>query len=138
TLWRWAMVVGEQTLPVAARGVDGRIYPWGNDWHPLRCSSRQGGPGLTTPVGQYSPTGDSPYGCADMAGNVWEWCHSLYRDYPYRDDDGREDSEAEGDRVLRGGSTGSHQRDVRCAFRSSLNPSSRHGNFGFRVVVTPV
>lgn len=50
-----------------------RRYPWGDTFDPERCNSREGGPGGTTPVGQYSPDGDSPYGAVDMAGNVWEW-----------------------------------------------------------------
>jgi formylglycine-generating enzyme required for sulfatase activity len=58
----------------AARGADGRIWPWGNEWDEKRCNTREGGPGDSTPVGQYSPGGDSPYGCVDMAGNVFEWC----------------------------------------------------------------
>jgi formylglycine-generating enzyme required for sulfatase activity len=87
----------------AARGTDGRIWPWGNKWDSKRCNSREGGPGNTTPVGQYSPQGDSPYGCVDMAGNVWEWTLSLLKDYPYDPKDGREDAQAEGRRRLRGG-----------------------------------
>lgn len=54
----------------AARGIDGRIWPWGNEFDREKCNTYSGD---TTPVGQYSPQGDSPYGCQDMAGNVWEW-----------------------------------------------------------------
>ena len=50
---------------------DGRIYPWGNAPDAARLNSAEGGPGDTTPVGKYSSAGDSPYGAADMAGNVW-------------------------------------------------------------------
>ena len=57
----------------AARGTDGRGFPWGDEWDESKCNTREGGPGTTIPVGQYSPDGDSPYGLADMAGNVWEW-----------------------------------------------------------------
>jgi len=88
----------------AARGADGRRWPWGNEFDPQRCNSSEGGKGTTTPVGAYSPAGDSPYGVADMAGNVWEWCRSIYKPYPYQADDGREDLQAAGTRVLRGGS----------------------------------
>lgn len=87
----------------------------------------------TTTVGQYSPAGDSPYGCADMAGNVWEWCNSLYRPYPYAADDGREDLVMSGGRVLRGGSWYDyHPVIVRCAFRTGYYPDLRN-YIGFRV-----
>lgn len=67
----------------AARGTDGRIYPWGNGWDSARVNgglSRWVRPitQTTTLVGKYSPDGDSLYGASDMAGNVWEWTNSLY------------------------------------------------------------
>jgi formylglycine-generating enzyme required for sulfatase activity len=87
----------------AARGVEGRIYPWGNEWDAKRCNSSEGERGGMTPVGMYSPQlhpelaegGDSPYGCVDMAGNVWEWTGSVYEKYPYDPEGGREDPGAE-------------------------------------------
>jgi len=57
----------------AARGTDGRVYPWGDIYDKKRLNSGDDGPMTTTPVGQYSPDGDSPYGVSDMAGNVHEW-----------------------------------------------------------------
>jgi len=57
----------------AARGTDGRVYPWGDSFDPGRLNSGDRGPMTTLPVGQFSPLGDSPYGLADMAGNVYEW-----------------------------------------------------------------
>jgi len=119
----------------AARGTDGRVFPWGNEWDETRLNSFSGGPGDTTPVGQYSPHGDSPYGVADMAGNVMEWTHSQFRDYPYDPEDGREDPEGEDSRVLRGGSFGSVSRLVRCAFRDWDSPTYRLTGIGFRLVV---
>lgn len=120
----------------AARGDDGRLWPWGNDWDPARANCQPAGPGERTPVGQYSPAGDSPYGCADMAGNVWEWCSSEYRDYPYRADDGRENLEGGGIRVLRGGYYGGNPGTVRCAYcRGGPDDGSR--NIGLRVARGP-
>jgi hypothetical protein len=87
----------------AARGTDGRKYPWGDEWDPARANSSDGGPGKLSPVGSY-PKGVSPYGAHDMAGNIWEWTVSLYRVHPYRSDDGREDPNSAGWRVGRGGS----------------------------------
>ena len=121
----------------AARGTDGREDPWGDEFDKSKCNfPEEWGIGDTTPVGKYSPEGDSPYGVADMAGNVWEWCSSLKMDYPYNPDDGREDLEAEGRRVLRGGSFSSIG-PVHCAYREPGNPDSGLNYFGFRVVVSP-
>jgi serine/threonine-protein kinase len=61
----------------AARGTDGRIYPWGNQPPTAELCNFRRGVGDTTPVGKYSPQGDSPYGVADMSGNVWEWAMAL-------------------------------------------------------------
>ena len=120
-----------------ARGTDGRIYPWGNEWDAKRCNSGESGKGGTTPVGAY-PNGVSPYGLLDMAGNVWEWCSSLHRGYPYRADDGREDLGTSGIRVLRGGSFYNHRDGARCAFRYRTHPADRYDLSGFRVVVSPI
>ena len=91
----------------AARGTDGRVLPWGNDFDAGKCQSPRdthGFPG-TTPVG-YFPGNVSPYGCRDMAGNVWQWCSTRIAPFPYRVDDDREeiDSTAPGERrTYRGG-----------------------------------
>ena len=117
----------------AARGTDGRIYSWGNEWDASRCNTSKGGKRGTTPVGAY-PQGASFYGMMDMAGNVWEWTRSLYKEYPYDPDDGREDLDAEGRRVVRGGSFIVGRSYVRCAFRDGYLPDSRSGDKGFRLV----
>jgi len=130
----------------AARGTDGRLYPWGNEWDPARCNVEESGLGDTSPVGHYSPEGDSPFGAADMAGNVWEWTGSLWgKDnarpnfgYPYTPDDGREEADAAGLRVLRGGAFNGQPRHVRCAVRSRRTPDTSNENTGFRVVVSPI
>jgi iron(II)-dependent oxidoreductase len=93
-------------------------------------------------VGQYSPAGDSPCGAADMAGNVWEWCSSLWGEdaskpsfvYPYRADDSRENLEAGGLRVLRGGSWRNDNPGLmRCAYRDGGDPARGYETRGFRV-----
>lgn len=122
----------------AARGTDGREYPWGNQFDKNKCNTSEGRKGGTTPVGLYSPQGDSPYGCADMSGNVWEWTHSLKKPYPYNIKDGREDEKASGTRVLRGGSFISNDRNARCAYRRGLVIDDFDDYFGFRVATSPV
>ena len=87
----------------AARGVDGRLYPWGKQPPTKELCNFGGNVGDTTPVGQY-PAGASPCGALDMAGNVWEWTRSLHRPYPYQPEDGRNSPDGEGLRVVRGGS----------------------------------
>jgi formylglycine-generating enzyme required for sulfatase activity len=129
-----------------ARGSDGRIYPWGNDWEVGWCNSVESGSGDSMPVGAY-PVGESPYGLLDMAGNVWEWTRSLWGKelnkpdfrYPYRPGDGRENVRAGNDilRVLRGGSWGSNGDVARCAFRYWDLPDFRCNNVGFRVAISP-
>jgi formylglycine-generating enzyme required for sulfatase activity len=130
-----------------ARGADGIIWPWGNQWGPKRCKSYEGGKGDTVPVGAY-PAGASPYGLLDMAGNVWEWTRSLWGEiprrptfrYPYDPKDGRENLGAPQRvlRVVRGGAFDGYEGGVRCAVRYRLDPYLRFRDFGFRVVVSPL
>ena len=121
----------------AARGDrDQRSYPWGDEFDPGNANTAELGLGETTPVGLF-PSGASPAGCLDMAGNVWEWTHSLWRDLPYQPDDGREDPASRNDHVLRGGAFDFNSWDARCSARLSFNPDTRDGSIGFRVVVSP-
>jgi formylglycine-generating enzyme required for sulfatase activity len=113
-----------------------RRYPWGDEADPNRANYRDTGVGATSAVGCF-PGGASAYGCLDLSGNVWEWCQSLHENYPYRRDDGREDLEAEGARVLRGGAFDDNERFVRCAYRFRGLPYYRYNYVGFRVVVAP-
>ena len=123
----------------AARGnaERGNEWPWGNEFDKTKCNSSEGSKGGTTPVGAYSPQGDSPYGAADMVGNVLEWCHSIYRPYPYRVDDGREQESGFGARVLRGGAWNDLWYGARCACRGHIHPGYRDRIVGLRMVVAP-
>jgi formylglycine-generating enzyme required for sulfatase activity len=116
----------------AARGSDGRRYPWG-DYPPTRalCNFDR------SPVGRYSPQGDSVYGCADMAGNVWEWTRSSYQPYPYQLDDGREALDSPSPRTVRGLTFNDLNRFTRCAARYQLKQNLRLLTLGFRFVVAP-
>ncbi|MBE0669877.1 MAG: SUMF1/EgtB/PvdO family nonheme iron enzyme [Anaerolineales bacterium] len=121
----------------AARGIDGREYPWGNQFDKNKCNTAEGGKGGTTPVGLYSPQGASPYGCIDMAGNALEWTHSIFKRYPYKDNDEREDELSSETRVLRGGSFDFDRIYARCACRSAYSVRYPDHYLGFRTVVAP-
>jgi len=121
----------------AARGTDGRIFPWGNE--ALDKTRANVGTSGTTPVGSFSP-GDSPYGLADMAGNVWQWTADWYSDTYYASSPA---SNPQGPttgefRVMRGGGW-NYLFSARAAYRW-VGPSGRLDRGGFRVVVasTPV
>lgn len=168
---RWAAQVtglplrlpSEPEWEKAARGPDGIIFPWGNNWEPGRCNSQEERCGGTTPVGRFSPQGDSPYGVAEMGGNVQEWCSSLFGPYPYDPTDGREElvtnpdaaslmpgiretgcisnafaAEANRDKtVIRGGSWREEKLKSRCAYRGWAPPMHRSDDTGFRLVYEP-
>ncbi len=120
----------------AARGPDGWIYPWGNEWGASKANTREKGPGTTTPVGSY-PQGASPYGVMDMAGNVWEWTSTIYVEkYPYKNDRQHEDLNSTNTRVLRGGSWYVDSRDARAADRYDFRLVNSGNNGGARLAVS--
>ena len=105
----------------AARGTDGRAYPWGNA-NPSQALAEHGGElgrGEPDPVGSH-PSGASPYGCMDMAGNVWEWCADRYKN---------------GSCALRGGCWLNAPSVLSCHFRNSQDPRVRLSGLGFRVLM---
>ena len=122
----------------AARGKEGRLYPWGNGWQEGVCQYNQTG---TAPVDAF-PAGASPYGCLDMLGNAAEWTSTLWGTdpiqpgfpYPYQAD-GREDAAAKGHRLYRGGSFRDSADRLRCSARSWYAPDHRDRKRGFRVAM---
>ncbi len=135
--WLSEMTGKEHRLPSesewerAARGVDGREYPWGPKFDASLCNTIETDLGMTTAVGLF-PKGESPAGILDASGNVWEWCSTRWRD-TY---DAPEDNALEGDavRVLRGGSFANDSVGARCAYRVRDDPDGIDRLIGFRLV----
>jgi formylglycine-generating enzyme required for sulfatase activity/uncharacterized membrane protein YbaN (DUF454 family) len=123
----------------AARGPNGPTYPWGEPIEANRLNYDKTGIGSTSAVGCFS-AGQSFYGLQDCAGNVWEWCSTLYRDYSFTVQNEWTDDYLKLDdaRVVRGGAFNLNVRDVRCACRDGGDPYDGDYDLGFRVVVSPL
>ena len=123
--WAGGRLPSDKEWEAAARGPEGDQYPWGNDWEDGLCNTDEAGLGVTSPVGLFPRSRQAEFGIEDLAGNVWEWCASLYDP----SDKDRPDT-----RVLRGGSWDRRQDFARSAYRLWSSPRFRSYAVGFRVV----
>jgi serine/threonine protein kinase/formylglycine-generating enzyme required for sulfatase activity len=110
------------------------IWPWGDLFDAERLNSAEGGRGDTVAVATFRADLDGTF---DMAGNVAEWTSSLFKPYPYDPADGREDAQAAGARVVRGGSWAQPQGEVRTYARQATTPDTTSNTIGFRCAATP-
>ena len=131
--WR-VTLPNEAQWEKAARGADGRIFPWGNEPGPDRANY---GGSTATPVGSFECP-ECPFDLSDMSGNVWELTRSPYQPYPYDPTLENLDLDRDALWVMRGGSYGDPDQNIRAAIRGGADPGARRPFIGFRVALTRI